>query len=139
MLFRSGCCFLLQGIFLTQGSNMGLRHCRQILYHLSHEGSPRLHSLGAGNGDLCLEGQRKEIHLHGGHQEGSLEEEAHLKSKLNQSPLSLCSGLGLEQGLSHTPGRTVSLSPFYIWGLGGWRGRRGGNCQVVKRHRGSGD
>ena len=27
------CChFLLQGIFLTQGSNLGLLHCRQILY-----------------------------------------------------------------------------------------------------------
>ena len=25
--------FLLQGIFLTQGSNLGLLHCRQILYH----------------------------------------------------------------------------------------------------------
>ena len=28
------------GIFLTQGSNSGLLHCRQILYHLSHRGSP---------------------------------------------------------------------------------------------------
>ena len=26
-------------IFLTQGSNLGLLHCRQILYHLSHLGS----------------------------------------------------------------------------------------------------
>ena len=26
--------FLLQGIFLTRGSNPGLLHCRQILYHL---------------------------------------------------------------------------------------------------------
>ena len=34
------CChFLLQGIFLTQGWNLGLRHCRQTLYHLSHQGS----------------------------------------------------------------------------------------------------
>jgi len=31
---------LLQGIFLTQGSNSGLLHCRRILYHLSHQGSP---------------------------------------------------------------------------------------------------
>ena len=31
---------LLQGIFSTQGSNPGLLHCRQILYHLSHQGSP---------------------------------------------------------------------------------------------------
>ena len=30
----------LQGIFPTQGSNPGLLHCRQILYHLSHQGSP---------------------------------------------------------------------------------------------------
>ena len=29
--------FLLQGIFLTQESNPGLLHCRQILYHLSHK------------------------------------------------------------------------------------------------------
>ena len=28
---------LLQGIFPTQGSNPGLPHCRQILYHLSHQ------------------------------------------------------------------------------------------------------
>ena len=33
---------LLQGIFPTQGSNPGLLHCRQILYHLSHKGSPRI-------------------------------------------------------------------------------------------------
>ena len=33
------CYFLLQGIFLTQGLNPGLLHCRQILYHLSHKGS----------------------------------------------------------------------------------------------------
>ena len=36
-----GCHFLLQGIFLTQGSNPGLPHCRQMLYHLSHLGSPK--------------------------------------------------------------------------------------------------
>ena len=35
-----GCHFLLQGIFPTQGSNSGLPHCRQMLYHLSHQGSP---------------------------------------------------------------------------------------------------
>ena len=33
---------LLQGIFLTQGSNPGLPHCRWILYQLSHKGSPRI-------------------------------------------------------------------------------------------------
>ena len=34
-----GCLFLLQRIFLTQGSNLGLLHCRQMLYPLSHQGS----------------------------------------------------------------------------------------------------
>ena len=33
------CHFLLQGIFPNQGSNPGLLHCRQMLYHLSHQGS----------------------------------------------------------------------------------------------------
>ena len=31
-----GSCCLLQGIFSTQGSNLDLLHCGQILYHLSH-------------------------------------------------------------------------------------------------------
>ena len=31
---------LLQGIILTHGSNPDLLHCGQILYHLSHRGSP---------------------------------------------------------------------------------------------------
>ena len=33
---------LLQGNFPTQGLNPGLPHCRQILYQLSHKGSPHL-------------------------------------------------------------------------------------------------
>ena len=36
---ENGSHFLLQGIFLTQGSNAGLLHHRHILYHLSHEES----------------------------------------------------------------------------------------------------
>ena len=32
----------LQGIFPAQGSNPGLLRCRQILYQLSHKGSPRI-------------------------------------------------------------------------------------------------
>ena len=31
---------LLQRIFLTQGSNSGLLHCRRILYYLNHQRSP---------------------------------------------------------------------------------------------------
>ena len=37
---RVGCHSFLQGIFPTQGSNLGLSHHRQVLYHLSHQGSP---------------------------------------------------------------------------------------------------
>ena len=36
-----GCHSLLQGFFLTPGSNLGLLHCKQILYCLSHQGSPQ--------------------------------------------------------------------------------------------------
>ena len=34
------CHFLLQEIYPTHGSNPGTLHCRQILHHLSHYGSP---------------------------------------------------------------------------------------------------
>ena len=37
---------LLQRIFPTQRSNPGLPHCRWILYHLSHQGSPDI--------EICL-------------------------------------------------------------------------------------
>ena len=50
-----GCPCLLQGIFQTQESNLGLKNYRQTLYHLSHQGSwPTEHRelgvLGAGRG-----------------------------------------------------------------------------------------
>ena len=32
-----GCHSFLQGIFLNQESNLGLLHCRQILYYVSHQ------------------------------------------------------------------------------------------------------
>ena len=37
-----GCHALPHGILPTQGLNPGLPHCRQILYHLSDQGSPRV-------------------------------------------------------------------------------------------------
>ena len=47
----------LQGIFPTQESNPGLPHCRQILYQLSHEGSPKSSTYYVRNiqqaGSLC--------------------------------------------------------------------------------------
>ena len=38
-VLERGSHFLLQGIFPTQGSNPSLQHCRQTLYHLSHQGT----------------------------------------------------------------------------------------------------
>ena len=39
------CHCLLQGIFPTQGSNLGLLHCRQILDHLNHQGLLLIHNM----------------------------------------------------------------------------------------------
>ena len=39
--YWSGLPFPSLGIFPTQGSNLGLPHCGQILYGLSHQGSPK--------------------------------------------------------------------------------------------------
>ena len=43
----AGCHALLQGIFPIQWLNTSLLHCRRIIYHLSHQGSPifQLHSI----------------------------------------------------------------------------------------------
>ena len=42
-----GCHFLFQGIFLTQGLNLGLLHCRQNLYYLSHGESHTIDGMNA--------------------------------------------------------------------------------------------
>ena len=39
-ILETGSCSFPQGVFLAQGSNLGLPQCRHILYHPSHEGSP---------------------------------------------------------------------------------------------------
>ena len=41
-ILELGSLSLLQGIFPTQGLNLGLLHCRRILYQLSHQGSPSI-------------------------------------------------------------------------------------------------
>ena len=46
------CHFLLQEIFPTQELNLGLLHCRQMLYHLSHQGSN--HSISASSALLVV-------------------------------------------------------------------------------------
>ena len=42
-----GCHPFFQGIFPTQALNLGLPHCRQILYRLSYQGSLWDNSKGA--------------------------------------------------------------------------------------------
>ena len=49
-----GCHSLLQGIFSIQGSNPGLLHTRQILYQLSHQGSPTYIHIHIHMAKLCL-------------------------------------------------------------------------------------
>ena len=39
-ILELGCHFFLQRIFVTQGLNWGLLHCRQVLYYLSHQEHP---------------------------------------------------------------------------------------------------
>ena len=46
---RVGCHSLLQGIFSIQGSNQGLLHCRQILYHPL----PPFTSVDLSNNSVC--------------------------------------------------------------------------------------
>ena len=41
-ILQVGSLSLLQGICPTQGSNLGLPHCRWMLYQLSHKWSPRI-------------------------------------------------------------------------------------------------
>ena len=50
-----GCHFLLQGIFPTQGSNLGLPHCGQTLYHLR---------LPGGKGKTSVKHWRENCHCH---------------------------------------------------------------------------
>ena len=49
-----GCHFLLQGTFPIQGLKPSLLHCRQILYCLSHQGSPESHGGGGLVTKSCL-------------------------------------------------------------------------------------
>ena len=49
-------------VFPTQGLNAGLLHCRWILYHLSHKGSPRIlewvaYRFSRGTGVSCIAGR----------------------------------------------------------------------------------
>ena len=55
-----GCCSFPQGIFTTQGLNLSLLHCRQILCCLSHQGRPMLHFV---NREYWRDASRAKRHL----------------------------------------------------------------------------
>ena len=61
-----GCHCLLQGIFMTEGSNPGPLHCRQTLYGLSHQESPSYRY------PIILTGCNSIIVKHTGHQSNFL-------------------------------------------------------------------
>ena len=91
-----GCYFLLQGIFLTQRWNLGLPHCRQILYCLSHPNAPLnpppFHS------SLCLMGLTCTEFIH----------------RVPSPPLPVCLGKGEHQQLTRGRRRfRLELSLIY--------------------------
>ena len=63
---RVGSFSLLQRIFPTQGSNSGLPHCKWILYHLNHQGSPRIlewNAVPSSRGSSQLRDQTQVSHI----------------------------------------------------------------------------
>ena len=62
--------FLLQGILLTQESNPGLLHYRQMLYSLSHQGSTILSSVTKIISDVCKMSYTKFSHFNSVTQSG---------------------------------------------------------------------
>ena len=51
---------LLQGTFLTQGSKPSLLHCRQMLYHLSHQGNHGITICSSNSAPIIYHGQLKQ-------------------------------------------------------------------------------
>ena len=87
---------LLQGILLTQGSKPGLLHCRQILYHLSHQGSPTICVICY---FILFEGS---LFLHLGISSPVWRQsECHVRRKQGQS-VCVCASLALSPGWGNT-------------------------------------
>ena len=78
----AGCHFLLQGIFLTQGMNPGLLHCRQTLPWVTSNGERESNKAQGGDETRCLSGTKMKV------------QHSHCpKSSLISSPLPFCSVL----------------------------------------------
>ena len=97
--------FLLQGIFPTQGSNLGLLHCRQTLNHLSHQGSPE-----------TLFSQHFKVPVWGSCDQGHLR---HLQHLPLPEPSTACQTCSLISTLPGTPTGATAESTFQMrsWSL----------------------
>ena len=91
---RVGCHFLLQGIFPTQGSNSGLLHCRQILYRLSHKGSPFCPKLPCKRENCFPPCLTSLLTLPGVYRKGLMAYTAPLCKLWKRTPQGRCSSLG---------------------------------------------
>ena len=92
----------LQGIFLTQLSNLGLLHCRQILYHLSHQGSP-LHYISQCNNN------RNKVHNKYNGLQSSWNHLPHSRSVEKLSPTKLVPGAKKAGDCSFKPVNSCSF------------------------------
>ena len=81
---------LLQRIFPTQRQNPGLLHCRRLLYHLSHQGSPQFSSVGQSCPTLCDPMNRSTPGLPVHHQLSGLLKLMCIESVMPSSHLILC-------------------------------------------------
>ena len=107
-----GCHSLLQGILLTQGLNPGLLHCRQIVYHLSHQGIPIL--LPNNIQSLVSQNHKYLFHIHesAGWQPLTGSRRAGLGSKA-EAGIQVCS-IGLHPGTRVEEGK-VALWVVLFW------------------------
>ena len=80
---RVGCHFLLEVVFPIQGPNPGLLHCRQILHHLSHQGSQVKGKVAQLRPTLC---DHMDYTVHGILQDRKLEWVAFLLSRGSSQP-----------------------------------------------------
>ena len=99
-----GCHSLLQGIFPTQGSNLGLLHCRWILYCLNHQETPITSKDALMNGKWKLSWKMAQLFAL---------QMGRLQSTYYPSLPGAHSGRGLDISLLATFPRLPSLPPTY--------------------------
>ena len=97
-----GVYFRLHGIFLTQGSNPGLLHCRQVLHHLSHQEAQEVPQDGCCGDGRGLSSSPWLVHY--GPQAGHLEERGLSLRVLAAGRLGVCGWGGMVSFWGPLPG-----------------------------------